>query len=54
MVSIAARLQAGQAKNDYSIPRRNKRFFSSPKHPDLLWGPASLLFSECLEFFHWG
>jgi len=24
---------------------RAKRFFSSPKRPDLLWGPPSLLFN---------
>jgi hypothetical protein len=25
-----------------SIPSRRKRFFSSPQHPDQLWGPSSL------------
>jgi len=28
-----------------SIPGKGKRFFSSSKHPDQLWGPPSLLFS---------
>jgi hypothetical protein len=26
-----------------SIPARDKRVFSSPQHPDRLWGPPSLL-----------
>jgi hypothetical protein len=29
-----------------SIPGRGKRFLSSPKCPDWLWGPSSLLFSR--------
>lgn len=28
-----------------SIPSRNKRFFSSSKHPDQCWDPSSLLFN---------
>jgi len=51
---MAARLQAGQARNYSSIPSRNKRFFSSPKHPNQLWRPASLLITGYLEFFPWG
>jgi hypothetical protein len=27
------------------IPGRGKRFFSSSKHPEQLWGPPSLLFN---------
>jgi hypothetical protein len=27
------------------IPRRGKRFFSSPQCPDWLWGPPSLLYN---------
>jgi len=38
---ILAKLWGGQLKN----PGRHKRYFSSPKHPDWLWGPPSLLFS---------
>jgi len=26
---------------------RDKRFFSSPEHPDQLWGPTRLLFNGC-------
>jgi len=26
-----------------SNPGRGKRFFSSPKHPDKLWSPSSLI-----------
>ena len=32
-----------------SNPYRGKGFFSSPKHPDWLWGPPSLLFNG-----YWG
>jgi len=28
------------------IPGRGRKFFSSPKHPDQLRGPPTLLFSE--------
>jgi hypothetical protein len=36
VVRIVPRLLAGPPKNHGSIPRRGKRFFSFPKHPDLL------------------
>jgi len=34
-----------------SIPSRNKISFSSPKHPDQLWIPPSLLFNDYLGSF---
>jgi hypothetical protein len=37
-----------------SIPGRGKRFFSSPRCPDQLWGPPSLLFSGYLGVKWWG
>jgi hypothetical protein len=33
-------------KGRSSIPVMCKRFISSPKHSDLLWGPTIILFSE--------
>ena len=35
----------GQTRVQCSIPGSSYRFFSSPKHPDQLWGPPSLLIS---------
>jgi hypothetical protein len=32
-----------------SIPGRAKRFFSTPQHPDQLWGPPSLLLNGYWE-----
>jgi len=40
-ISIVTRLRAGQWG---SVPGRGKKCFSSPKHPDWLWGPSSLVF----------
>ena len=42
-VDIATRLRAGRPRNRGSIPGKGKRFTSSPKHPDRLWGPATIL-----------
>jgi hypothetical protein len=36
------------------IPDRGKRFFSTPKCPDQLWGPPSLLISGYQELFPGG
>jgi hypothetical protein len=34
-----------------SNPGRDKIFFSSPKRPDRLWGPPSLLLNWCRSYF---
>jgi len=38
------RLQATCPRNRGKIPRRDNRFISSPKPPDLCWSPPNLLF----------
>lgn len=40
------RLQPGQLRNGGSMPGRDKRLFSSPKCPDLLWGQRNLVFNR--------
>ena len=40
------RLQAEQLRNYDLIPGHDKRFFSSPKRPDQLWGPPSYYLNE--------
>jgi hypothetical protein len=35
---IVMRLRAGKMRNCGTIPSRFKRYFSSPQHPDLIWG----------------
>lgn len=42
--SIVTRLWAGILENPGSIPGCVKIFFSSPKHPDHLWGPRLLCY----------
>jgi hypothetical protein len=44
-VDIETMLRAGRPTNLGSIPGTSKTFFSSPKHPDRLWGPPDLLSS---------
>jgi hypothetical protein len=44
-LGIETRLRAGRPRRLSSISGRDKRFFSSPQHPDELWGPPSLLFN---------
>jgi hypothetical protein len=34
-------------------PSRDKRVFSSPKHPDWLWDPNNIICSEYREFLSW-
>jgi hypothetical protein len=34
------------AGNHVLIPDMDKGFFSSPKIPDIFWGPSSLIFSQ--------
>jgi hypothetical protein len=34
-----------------SIPGRGKRFFSTPHHPDWLWGQLSLLYNGYCGLF---
>jgi len=40
--------------NHHSIPGKGKAFFCSPKRPDRLWGPASLLFIGYWQVFPCG
>jgi hypothetical protein len=40
------RLQAGRARKLDLIPSKDKRFFSSPKYSDQLWGSPSLLYKK--------
>jgi hypothetical protein len=51
---IMTRLLAGRPRSRNSIPGRGNRFFSSPKLPDRLWGPPSLLFTSYQWLFSWG
>jgi hypothetical protein len=37
-----------------SIPGRDNRLFSSPRHPHCLWVPPSLLFSGYQVPYPWG
>jgi hypothetical protein len=41
-------LRAG--RSEVRVPARLRKFSSSPKHTDQLWGPPSLLLSECSVF----
>jgi hypothetical protein len=50
----ATRLRAGQPSVRVSISDTGKRFFSSPKCPERLWGPLSLMFSGYRGRFSWG
>ena len=43
LIGIVTRLRPGQLKDHVSILGRERIFFSSPKHPDWLCGPPSLL-----------
>ena len=54
VVSIATGLWAGQPKNYGLIPGRGKRYLSSTKCPDRIWGPASLLLNGYREYFPTG
>ena len=40
------RLQAARPRYRGSIPGRGNRFLISPKHPDRIWGPPSLIFRQ--------
>ena len=44
----------GQPRSHISIPGSGKGVFSSPKCPDRLWAPSSLLASEYRWCFPWG
>jgi hypothetical protein len=44
-VGVMTRLRATRLRNRGSIPNRGKNFVSSPKRPDRLWCPPSLLFN---------
>jgi hypothetical protein len=44
MVDVVARLRDGQRRNRGWIPRKDRRYFFSPKCPGRLWGPPNLLF----------
>jgi hypothetical protein len=44
----------GYRLNDQgSVPRRGNRFFSTPQHPDRLWGTLSLLYNGYQRLFSW-
>jgi hypothetical protein len=43
VIGIVTRLRAGQPRDRGSILCRDKMSFSSPKHPERLCGPPSLL-----------
>jgi len=45
------RQEARRPRNLDSISDRNSRCFSSPKHPDRLWAPLSLVSSGYLKLF---
>jgi hypothetical protein len=51
VVSITADYEL--AERD-SIPGRDKRFLSTPHHPDRLWDSSSLLSNGYRELFPWG
>jgi hypothetical protein len=40
---IVTMLQTGQLRGHGLIPDRGMQVFSSPHHPNQLWGPSSLL-----------
>jgi len=50
-ISIVTRLWTGHPRNSSSIPGTCKRLFSSPKWPDQLSGPPSLLVNGYCRLF---
>jgi hypothetical protein len=42
VAGTVTRLHAGKPRNLGSIPGEDKRLFSPPQYPVLLWGPPSL------------
>jgi hypothetical protein len=44
-------MEVGIATGRGSIPGRDRRFLSTPQHPDRLWGPPSLLFNRYRRLF---
>jgi len=52
-VSTVTRLWSRHPKNSDSIPGNNKKFTSSPKRPDVFWGPSSVLINGCWWLYPW-
>ena len=48
---MVTRARAEQSTGRGSIPIGGRRIFNSPRRPEWLWSPSSLLFSESSGFF---
>jgi len=49
LVGTVTRLVDGRLRNRGSISGRRRRFISSPKHRDRLWGPQNHIFNGYRE-----
>jgi hypothetical protein len=54
VVGIVTSIRAGQTKDRGSILGRDRIYFSSPKHPEWLCGPPSLLLTAYRVLLVWG